>query len=117
MKTTALLTLGVMLTGILGSAHAAGDMTAGKEKSAMCAGCHGADGNSTDPQFPRLAGQHVNYLERALLDYRGGARKNPIMAGFAGGLTDTDIANLAAYFSSQSGVVTPIQAREVSNNK
>lgn len=117
MKTIALLTLSVMLTGILGSAHAAGDMAAGKEKSAVCVSCHGADGNSTDPQFPRLAGQHANYLERALMDYRAGARKNPIMAGFAGGLTDADIANLAAYFSSQNGVVTPVQARQISANK
>ena len=113
MKTTALLALGVMLTGILGTASAAGDITAGKEKSALCVSCHGADGNSTDPQFPRLAGQHANYLERALMDYRSGARKNPIMAGFAAGLTDADIANLAAYFSSQSGVVTPVQSRQV----
>lgn len=112
MKTTALLALGVMLTGILGTA-AAGDSVAGKEKSAMCQSCHGADGNSTDPQYPRLAGQHANYIERALMDYRSGARKNPIMAGFAGGLTDADIANLAAYFSSQAGVVTPVQPNQV----
>lgn len=113
MKTTALLVLGVMLTGSLGIANAAGDMTAGKEKSALCVSCHGADGNSTDPQFPRLAGQHANYLERALMDYRSGARKNPIMAGFAGGLTDDDIANLAAYYSSQTGVVTTIQPHTI----
>ncbi|MBI5040299.1 MAG: cytochrome c [Gammaproteobacteria bacterium] len=117
MKTTALLALGLLLSGILGTASAAGDAAAGKEKSAMCQSCHGADGNSTDPQFPRLAGQHANYIERALMDYRSGARKNPIMAGFAGGLTDEDIANLAAYFSSQAGVVTPVQPREVNNNK
>jgi cytochrome c553 len=113
MKTTALLVLGVMLTGSLGTAAAAGDMAAGKEKSALCVSCHGADGNSTDPQFPRLAGQHANYLERALMDYRSGARKNPIMAGFAGELSDVDIANLAAYFASQTGVVTPIQSRKI----
>ncbi len=109
MKTTALLVMGVLLAG---SASAA-DINAGKEKSAMCVACHGADGNSTDPQYPRLAGQHANYLERALLDYRSGARKNPIMAGFAGGLTDADIANLAAYYSSQAGVVTPVQAKVI----
>ena len=113
MKTTALLVLGVLLTGSLGTAAAAGDIAAGKEKSALCVSCHGADGNSTDPQFPRLAGQHANYLERALMDYRSGARKNPIMAGFAGGLKDEDIANLAAYFSSQTGVVTPTQSRKI----
>lgn len=113
MKTSVLLALTVLL-GSLATAANAADIAAGKEKSATCAACHGADGNSTDPQYPRLAGQHANYLERALLDYRSGARKNPIMAGFAGGLTDDDIANLAAYFASQSGVVTPVQGRGVS---
>ncbi|HEY9197777.1 MAG TPA: cytochrome c [Gammaproteobacteria bacterium] len=112
MKTTTLFALTVLLGGLAATASAA-DIAAGKEKSAMCASCHGADGNSTDPQYPRLAGQHANYLERALLDYRSGARKNPIMAGFAGGLTDEDIANLSAYFASQTGVVTTVQGRAV----
>ncbi len=114
MKTTALLVLGLLLIGNLGTVNAASDLTAGKEKSALCVSCHGADGNSTDPQFPRLAGQHADYLERALQDYRSGARKNPIMAGFAGGLTDDEIANLAAYYSSQAGVVTPVQSKTIS---
>lgn len=113
MKISTVLVLSLLLTTTAGTAAAAGDSTAGKEKSALCASCHGTDGNSTDPQFPRLAGQHANYLERALMDYRSGARKNPIMAGFAGGLSDTDIANLAAYFSSQTGVVTPVQSRQI----
>lgn len=115
MKKSTLFILGALLTGLAGSATAmsSGDINAGQEKSAMCASCHGADGNSTDPQFPRLAGQHANYLERALMDYRAGTRKNPIMAGFAGGLSDDEIANLAAYYSSQKGVVTPIQPRRL----
>lgn len=113
MKNSTLFVLSGLLAALAGSAVASGDINAGKEKSAMCASCHGADGNSTDPQFPRLAGQHANYLERALKDYRAGTRKNPIMAGFAGGLNDTDIANLAAYYSSQTGVVTPVQPRHL----
>ena len=114
MKTSTLLALGLLLTGAAGNAAAA-DITAGKEKSATCVACHGADGNSTDPQFPRLAGQHASYLERALLDYRSGARKNPIMAGFAAGLSDADIADLAAYYASQSGLITPVQPRTLKN--
>ncbi|MFP5507248.1 MAG: c-type cytochrome [Gammaproteobacteria bacterium] len=114
MKTSTLLVLGLLLTGAAGSAAAA-DITAGKEKSATCVACHGADGNSTDPQYPRLAGQHASYLERALLDYRSGARKNPIMAGFAAGLSDADIADLAAYYASQSGLITPVQPRTLKN--
>ena len=113
MKTSTLFAL-TLLLGSLATAATAADVAAGKEKSATCTACHGADGNSTDPQYPRLAGQHANYLERALLDYRSGDRKNPIMAGFAGGLTDADIANLSDYFASQPGVVTPVQGRAVS---
>lgn len=115
MKKSTLFVLGALLAGIAGTASAmsSGDINAGKEKSAMCASCHGADGNSTDPQFPRLAGQHANYLARALMDYRAGTRKNPIMAGFAGGLSDEDIDNLATYFSSQAGLVTPVITRHI----
>lgn len=113
MKKSTLFVLGTLLSGLAGSAAAipTGDAKVGQEKSAMCASCHGADGNSSDPQFPRLAGQHANYLVRTLMDYRSGARKNPIMAGFAGGLSDEDMENLAAYYSSQKGVVTPVQPR------
>lgn len=113
MKTSALVVLGLALTGLSNLAHAAGDAAAGKEKSAACVACHAADGNSADPQYPRLAGQHASYLERALLDYKSGARKNPIMTGFAGPLSETDIADLAAYFGSQTGLVTPVQPRRV----
>ena len=85
-------------------AFAAGDAASGKQKSQACAACHGADGNSpTGPDFPRLAGQHYDYLLKALKDYKSGARKNPIMSGQASGLSTQDMADLAAYFSSQSG--------------
>lgn len=85
-------------------AFAGADIEAGKAKSQTCQACHGADGNGTgDGQYPRIAGQHASYLVKALRDYRSGARPNPIMAGFAGTLTDADIDNLAAYFATQSG--------------
>jgi len=79
----------------------AGDIAKGKELSATCAACHGADGNSTIPTNPKLAGQYESYLIQALSDYRSGSRKNAIMAGFATALSDQDIKDLAAYFSSQ----------------
>ena len=86
-------------------AHA-GDPAAGKEKSTTCAACHGADGNSATPDFPRLAGQHADYLQRALLDYQLGNRKNPIMQGQVANLSRQDMSDLAAWFSSQSGLAT-----------
>lgn len=87
-------------------AHAAGNIEAGKKKSQTCAACHGADGNSTTAEFPRLAGQHADYLVKALRDYKSGARKDPVMAGFAAPLTDQDREDLAAYFASQNGLST-----------
>jgi cytochrome c553 len=82
----------------------AGNADAGKQKSAVCAACHGADGNSVAPDFPRLAGQQPDYLAKALHDYKSGARKNAIMAPQAANLSSQDIADLAAYFSSQQGL-------------
>jgi len=83
---------------------AAGDAASGKQKSQVCATCHGADGNSpAGPDFPRLAGQHYDYLLKALRDYKSGARKNPIMGGQVVNLSPQDMADLATYFSSQKG--------------
>ena len=87
-----------------GHVHAA-DIAAGKAKAeAVCAACHGKDGNTPiDPTYPRLAGQHRGFIERALLDYKSGSRKNAIMAGQAQGLSRAEIDNLAAYYSSLPG--------------
>jgi cytochrome c553 len=94
-------------------AQAAGDIDAGKAKSASCAACHGADGNSPSGAFPIIAGQYQDYLMRAMQDYQTGKRKNPIMTGFAAPLTDQDRADLAAYYSSQkSSLYTPKYADE-----
>lgn len=68
----------------------------------VCVACHGADGVAVLPEYPSLAGQHADYIERALEEYKKGARKNPIMAGFVSTLSDADIAALAAYYSRQS---------------
>jgi len=81
----------------------AGDPVAGEQKSATCAACHGADGVSAIPSNPILAGQYASYLEFALKSYRDGSRQNAIMAGFAAALSDEDIEDLAAWYSSQTG--------------
>ncbi len=82
-------------------AMAAGDAAAGKTKSATCAGCHGMDGNSVNPEWPNLAGQHPKYIEKQLKDFKAGTdRNNATMAGMVAALSETDMADLAAYFSS-----------------
>lgn len=83
----------------------AGDAAAGKAKSTVCASCHGADGNSTIPANPRLAGQYETYLYRALTQYKSGARKNPVMAGMVAGLSDDDMRDLAAFYASQDAAL------------
>ena len=81
---------------------AAGDADAGQAKSAICAACHGADGNSIVPNWPKIAGQHGSYLERQLSLIKSGARPVPEMAGIVMGLSDQDMANISAYFSAQT---------------
>ena len=92
--------------GASGGAQAA-NLEAGKAKAVeVCAACHGADGNSPTPDFPRLAGQHRDYLAKALRDYKAAQRKNAIMEGFAAALTKEDIENLAAYYSTRPAVLS-----------
>jgi cytochrome c553 len=94
-------------------AWARGDAAAGAQKAQeVCASCHGPDGNSPNPMYPRLAGQYPDYLVKALEDYKSGMRKNPIMSGFVASLSQRDMENLAAYFSRQRGLaVRPRQPR------
>ena len=84
--------------------QAAGNAEAGKAKSTTCAACHGADGVSSVPSFPKLAGQNRDYLYHSLTAYKSGKRKNPIMAGQVQALTDADMQDLAMYFSKQKGL-------------
>lgn len=84
----------------------AADIAAGQAKvKEVCQACHGLDGNSQVADYPKLGGQYPDYLAKALRDYKSGARKNPIMAGFAGTLTAKDIENVAAYYASQPAVL------------
>jgi len=79
------------------------DSGAGQQASAVCAACHGPDGSRPiDANTPMIGGQYVDYLVKVLQDYRSGARVNVVMNGQAANLTDQDIANLAAWFSSQN---------------
>lgn len=104
-----LFSLTAALLLVHGSVQAAGDIDAGKAKSAPCAACHGADGNSPTTAFPVLAGQYQDYLMRAMEDYQTGKRNNPIMTGLAAPLTEQDRADLAAYFSSQKSSLYTVE--------
>lgn len=90
---------------LVGGPSLAANPVAGQEKAKTCAACHGPDGNSAAPDFPRLAGQNFDYLVKALSDYKAGERKNAIMAPQAANLSQRDIEDLAAYFSRQHGLV------------
>ncbi len=94
---------------IASSISFAGDIAQGKEKSQTCVSCHGETGISVSTQYPNLAGQYEDYLVQALVDYRDGGRDNAIMKGFAAGLSDDDIEDLAAFFASQEGLFTPTE--------
>lgn len=81
-----------------------GDAQAGAGKAAVCAACHGLDGNAADPQYPKLAGQHERYIARQLALYKSGERNNAIMLGFAATLSAQDMRDIGAYFASQKVV-------------
>jgi cytochrome c553 len=81
---------------------ASGDPVAGKEKSAICAACHAADGNSTIPAWPKIAGQHEDYLYQQLLDFKSGKRENPQMLPILIPFNEEDLSNIAAFYASQT---------------
>ena len=83
------------------AAQLVGNVEAGQAKSAACVACHGVDGNSVDPTFAKIAGQHANYTVRHLHMFKSGERENPVMAAQAGLLTDQDMSDVAAYFATQ----------------
>jgi len=98
MKTLSSLLLALLMA--TGVAHAAGDKAAGKAKAAACMGCHGAAGISNSPVWPNLAGQKAGYIAKQLKAFKSGSRKDPMMDSTSKGLSDADIDNLAAYYSS-----------------
>lgn len=91
----------IVLVGLLisGVALADGDAAAGKAKSAVCAGCHGMDGHSSNDLWPNLAGQKQGYLIAQITAFRDGDRSSPMMAPMVSNLSDQDIEDLAAYYT------------------
>jgi cytochrome c553 len=102
MKNYLLITMSLLLSMAFATAQAEGDVEAGKTKSANCTACHGVDGNSVNPEWPKLAGQHEGYLVQQLLYFSDGERDNATMKGMAANLTDQDREDLAAYYASQA---------------
>ncbi|UQN11819.1 c-type cytochrome [Methylococcus capsulatus] len=90
---------GVLALGAGSWAHAEGNPAAGKKKAETCSGCHGEDGNSNAPIFPKLAGQHAAYLTKQLQEFRSQSRGESTMAAIAEPLSDEDIADLSAWFA------------------
>jgi cytochrome c553 len=86
-------------------AHAQGNPSAGKEKAETCAGCHGEDGNSGTPIFPKFAGQHASYIAKQLHDFKSQKRPNPTMSAISETLEDADIDDLSAFYAGQKGTV------------
>ncbi len=101
MKKLIMLAATCVALGSATAAIAAGDATAGKAKSALCVACHNPDGNSTNPIYPKLAGQSADYLNKQLMEFKSGARVNAIMLGMVATLTPQDMQDLSAYFASQ----------------
>ena len=103
MRKTLLLVLSAIATALLAPiALAQGDAAAGQAKSALCATCHGPDGNSELVINPKIAGQNARYLSKQLQDFKSGVRPGPIMAAMVISLSDEDIEDLAAYYAAQT---------------
>ena len=92
----------ILASSLMVSGTAMADAAAGKAAYASkgCIGCHGAEGRSAVPTYPKLHGQHAAYLSKQLKDFKSGARKDPTMAAMVAALSDADIANIADYLSS-----------------
>jgi len=109
-----LIPLVLISLGALGTAHAAGDPKAGQEKAGTCAACHGMQGNSpANPLWPKQAGQSVEYFVKQLQDFKAGNREDPTMSPMAMPLSDEDILDLAAYYSSQEKTVGTVADAEL----
>jgi len=94
--------------------RAVADVSAGQQKSSTCQGCHGVDGNSYADNWPNLAAQHASYIEKQIRNFQSGKRQDPTMTSMVAGLSEQDIADIAAYFSRQAIVASP--AKQVANN-
>jgi len=102
MKKTVIIFVSIVLVTLSANSLASGDAEAGQTKSATCMGCHGLAGNSTMPNFPKLAGQGEGYILKQLQEFKSGARNNAIMAGVVAILSEQDMMDIAAYYSTQT---------------
>lgn len=101
MKASQLGVIVLALSGLVTFAANAADADAGMAKSAVCAACHGNDGNSTNPIWPSLAGQHASYIYKQLMDFKEGRRVDPTMTGMAAALSEQDMKDIAAYYEAR----------------
>jgi cytochrome c553 len=98
MKEIAFIIFSIM---VFQAANAQGNAAAGRSKAAVCAACHGPDGNSVTPEWPKIAGQHPGYIIKQLTDFKSGARRDPTMSPIAASLSDQDIADLSIFYAAQ----------------
>ena len=101
------------VTGLISFNASAADAEAGKAKSTVCAACHGADGNSSNPVWPSLAGQHANYIYKQLMDFKKGDRVNAQMTGMVANLSEADMRDLAAFYESQAPKGVPFDGQMI----
>ena len=101
MKNWLVLTSTLLLSIAMGQVQAAGDPVAGKAKAGQCAACHGPDGNSANPEWPKLAGQHADYLVKQLQFFKDGERENTTMKPMASVLDAQGREDVAAFYASQ----------------
>jgi cytochrome c553 len=101
MKNWLVLTTTLLISITMGQAQAAGDPVAGKAKAGQCAACHGPDGNSVNPEWPKLAGQHADYLVKQLQFFEAGERENTTMKPMASVLDAQGREDVAAFYASQ----------------
>jgi cytochrome c553 len=106
-KTHALVFAGTLLIGFAPAVAGAADAKAGRQKITTCQACHGLDGLSKNPEAPNLAGQIQGYLVKALTEYKSGTRQNETMNIVAKDLSEPDMADIAAYYSSIQVDVLP----------
>jgi cytochrome c553 len=96
-----------VLSALVPFAAGAADVEAGKKfATEICVACHGLDGNSKNPDYPKIGGQHPDYIAKTLRDYQSGVRNNAIMKGFATMLKEADIADVAAWYAHQPQVLS-----------
>lgn len=101
MKSKVLISL-LALFAVAGTSQAAGDAEAGKDKAQVCFSCHGVNGNSANPVWPKLAGQNAGYIAKQLADFKAGDKRNdPLMMGQVMSLSPQDMADLGAFFAKQ----------------